>query len=392
MHFQAKDQGYGHPFPDPAQLLLLKAALCEGEEAILAWQAWQQAFDLKDPLDAGSYRTLPLLYRNLSRVLPQEPLLPKLKAAYRQSWYRNQQVLHRGLPALRLLRGAGIEVMLLKGAALGPLWYGDAGVRPMADLDVMVCPADACRALDLLKEAGWTPEEPGAVEYNLRYGRAMGLRDAEGWELDLHWHALFEGLRHEGVDLWRNAAPMELQDLTVKVPEHAMMLVHVMVHGLRWNPEPPIRWIPDSLQVMRAMGAGDWERVTELVRAYRIQLPMLQALGYLKQHFGAEVPEHIHLALSNMSTGYAERALWKAQLRPGAERLPEAFFPRLHYLFGVYMRQSGRSGLLPNLAGFPAFLAYRTRGKSRLQLLAYYAGRAWRGRRKDTAHPHPNTP
>ncbi|HRY99880.1 MAG TPA: hypothetical protein P5550_12560, partial [Bacteroidales bacterium] len=147
-----------------------------------------------------------------------------------------------------------------------------------------------------------------------------------------------------------------------------------------------------SLQVMRAMGAGDWERVTELVRAYRIQLPMLQALGYLKQHFGAEVPEHIHLALSNMSTGYAERALWKAQLRPGAERLPEAFFPRLHYLFGVYMRQSGRSGLLPNLAGFPAFLAYRTRGKSRLQLLAYYAGRAWRGRRKDTAHPHPNTP
>ncbi|MBE0642322.1 MAG: nucleotidyltransferase family protein, partial [Bacteroidales bacterium] len=364
------------PFPAPAQLLLLKAALCEGDEAIRSWQAWQKVFDLKDPLDPGSYRTLPLLYRNLSLLLPEEPLLPKLKAAYRQSWYRNQQLLHRGLPAIRLLETEGIRCMLLKGAALGALWYRDPGIRYMADLDVMVKPERAREAIGLLQKAGWMPDDAGGMEYNLRYGRALGFRDAEGWELDLHWHAFFEGLRNDTEDLWLNARPMKLHDTEVSALESGVMLVHVIAHGMRWNPDPPIRWIPDSIQLIRSMEEDDWERALSLARAYRLQLVLQHALQYLEEHFSISIPQNILRELQETPAGFAERFLFREHLRRDAERLPEAFFPRFRYLFGVYVRQSGKTGLLANIIGFPAFLAYRTRGKSRTRMLAHYLGRA----------------
>ena len=51
--------------PDEGQMLLLEAALGQGPEAAECWAEWERRFRLDRP-DEGSYRLLPLVYRNLS--------------------------------------------------------------------------------------------------------------------------------------------------------------------------------------------------------------------------------------------------------------------------------------------------------------------------------------
>ena len=369
---------HGSPFPDPDQLLLLQAASLEGTKAIAAWAAWQASYNLADPLDNGSFRTLPLLYRQLSRILPEEPLLGKLKFAYHQSWYRNQKLLHRGAEVLKLLNDNQIDTIVLKGAALSIMYYEDLGIRPMADLDVMVRPEDARKALALLQQEGWIADDSHHIEYNLRYGRAMGFRDSSGSEFDLHWHPFFELHSGGAKEFWDKAVPLQLLGVNTLALDPAAALLHVMVHGLRWNPEPPIRWIPDSLAILGSGKEIDWQRLLELTQKFRVILQVRTAVDYLRAHFDARFPQEFLTALETIPAGFVERYVFREHLKQGAESLPEEFYPRLHYLFGVYLRQSERKGMLPNLAGFSSFILFRTSGKNRAAILWYYLRRALR--------------
>src|SRR5581483_10467430 len=61
------------------------------------------------------------------------------------------------LKLLRALGAAGVPVILLKGACLANLVYGDLVEREMHDLDLLVPPAQLLRAVDLVRAAGFAP-------------------------------------------------------------------------------------------------------------------------------------------------------------------------------------------------------------------------------------------
>ena len=52
-------------WPNEAQMLLLKAALCEHPIALKAWEAWGADIDIND-CDAFSYQLMAKIYKNLS--------------------------------------------------------------------------------------------------------------------------------------------------------------------------------------------------------------------------------------------------------------------------------------------------------------------------------------
>jgi putative nucleotidyltransferase-like protein len=52
---------------------------------------------------------------------------------------------------------AGAPFLVLKGAALAQLVYGDPRLRPMRDVDLLIRKADAERTLDVLRSCGFTP-------------------------------------------------------------------------------------------------------------------------------------------------------------------------------------------------------------------------------------------
>ena len=143
----------GGCWPTKQQELLLRAALLENTDAIYAWHEWQSISDFDD-LDPGSFRLLPLVYRNLSKFGLNGPVKNKLKGTYRLAWYNNHMLFSKIAALLASFRDAGLPTIILKGAALTISCYKDYGVRPMQDFDFLVKTEQARAAMSLLRKLG----------------------------------------------------------------------------------------------------------------------------------------------------------------------------------------------------------------------------------------------
>ncbi len=303
--------GNGLFAPTREQAWLLKAALTRGPGAIAAWQKWKPIKDM-DHLDPGSTRMLPLVYDNLSRQGVDEPLLNTCKGFYRRAFYQNNMLFHRMAPLLDALETAKIPTMLLKGAALVCRYYKKPGLRPMDDLDILVPTHRALDAVSVLKRLGWRQNpKPKAIlaerYFNVRNGHEFNAPD--GQAVDLHWHLLADGC-FPGADapFWEAAVSSPLAGAGTLALCATDQLIHVCVHGAKWNIIPGIRWVADAMHVLDTEADRiDWGRLARLAGEFRISLPLLDTLGYLKDRFEAPVPAPILDRLKALHRTWGER-------------------------------------------------------------------------------------
>ncbi len=304
------------PWPDPLQVLLLHAALATGQRAIAAWRRFERSGAL-DTIDRGSYRLLPLVYRNLIRQGEEPARLRPLKSVYKHAWYRSHDHLRGGIQALEALHAAGHETMVLKGAALGTCYYQDPGSRPMDDFDVMVPFERAHEAIVVLRAAGWTPHDPHPEAAILRH-HAEPFHGPRGCELDLHWHLHWETV--DDAAIWNAALPIMLAGVTSRRLCPPDQLLHVCVHGSSSDPVAPIRWIADAVMILRQQGAHfDWGRLIEQAADRGLTVTLTAALAYLRNSFAASVPDDVIRSLGERSSSRTERWAHRARVSP---RLP----------------------------------------------------------------------
>lgn len=360
------------PYPSDNQLILLKSALGDRNESLLAWEAWSTTWVMEDYLDHGSFRLLPLVYKNLSSLKEKHLNLTVLKGIYKQAWYRNQKLFDDAARVIGLIQGNSVDVMLLKGTALSLVYYRDMGVRPMSDLDIMIPRDKAEMVISVLQDHGWEAEFPHYLAYNLKYGRSMMFRNDEGFECDVHWSPLFESVSDtDADDFWREAEDLELKGLKVKALCPADALLHTLVHGLKWNPEPPIRWVADTVTILRAADQQiDWQRFIDKVRQYKVLIQVHKALVFLQREFYVSIPESVMQTLAESHTTLAERMIFRFDVK-NPRREASTFRERMQLLWIIYLRQAGRTNIITHGFGFMEFLLYRTRGK-RLLVFGYY--------------------
>lgn len=93
---------------------------------------------------------------------------------------------------------ANLPMLPLKGAVLAFTIYGDAGLRPMRDVDVLVRPRDLPRAIALLESLGFIGAAHTSARWGPRHAHAVGMVDRRRQlALDLH-HRLFHELGGDG--------------------------------------------------------------------------------------------------------------------------------------------------------------------------------------------------
>jgi hypothetical protein len=289
-----------------------------GRAARDAWEEWIACGGLgrvADPADE-SWMLLPQAYRNLSAVgVPPEELEP-LSAAYARSWSRNQKLLHAVEPVLGALGEAGIEVLVLKGAALGPLHYGDAGARPMDDCDLLVPTGRARNAIDVLLGAGW---RAGREATSLPLDDVIAARHALAFDgpdehmLDLHWYSLWQSAPDDA--FWRDSVPFTVGGHDVRALDPTDQLLHVCVHA-GGPAAAPLRWLADAAMVMRS-AAIDWERLVASARARRVTRVAEWALRAVRD-VGIDVPARAVEGLAATRPRLHERGGHRAARNPGA--------------------------------------------------------------------------
>ena len=284
--------------PDAQQELLLRAALGEEPDCSSAWHEWRRTADVNE-LDWGSRRLLPLVHDNVGE--PQDP----------ETWIKNHILFEDTAALIRLLGQAGIETLVFKGVPLALLYYRDAALRPMADVDLLIRPQDAPRAIGIMTAAGWTSPY-FSPERLIPFGRTVDFRNANGTVCDLHWRTFRQGIDREDDDLWERAISLDVAGIATRTLGAADQLLLVCAHGSEWNAMPSFRWVADAAMLIRA--GVDWQHVVERTKQRRLMLPMAETLPYLQRF--ATVPNDVVETIGRMPATRLERLAYRARTGP----------------------------------------------------------------------------
>ena len=324
----------------------------------------------------------PLLFAFLAGqgVLPG-PVEARWRLAYRRNAARNALVFHELAHVLRQLAGARVPAILLKGAALALTVYEKPALRPMADLDLLLHPADVPDALEALQAEGYAMSLPELGLVNaLEYTNEFLLSRPGGAEIpvELHWglfNSPFYG--HEALEAWLwegalPAQPVEGVSLPPRIFRPEAQILHLCGHLALHHAGEGLLWLNDIAEVTYHYREQiDWRILLEQAQAADLVLPLQQVLPRVAEGWQAPIPAEALAALGalqpspvearvfgGMSTGQRSVAseVWSGLAGLGGTA------GRLRYLAAkllpsaAYMRQRYR---IRNAALLPLYYPYR---------------------------------
>lgn len=280
---------YGNFWPSARERDLLRFLLhVDDEESLAAWARWRPGWDPETP-GSEEYRFYPLMAERLAALSFDEPQLGMLQGVRRQYTVRNMMQLDQLDDVLAAL--AGIDAIVLKGAALVLSVYRNTGLRPFHDLDVLVDPRRHDEALALLRAEGWTAlydYDPGLWDH------ATSLRRRET-NLDVHRRYSRELVIPGHLDLsWdlteSVTAPRPLRSgRSVRILAPTDSLLHTLAHGTFARGPVNLRWVADAKEILGA-SAVDWDRLVRLAIAFEVAPVIHDALVFFGDTTGVPVP------------------------------------------------------------------------------------------------------
>lgn len=353
----------GLPWPTGPQADLLRAAIGPADGVADAFEAWIAQTDIEDHVDGGAYRLFPLVYERMRDLGIDHPLMGRLKGVYRRIWVETQALFHDVAPVVAALEAAGVRTLLLKGVPLALTYYRSHATRPMFDLDLLVPFAQRSRADEVLRAAGWitgTMVRP----HELADQHGLDYHNSRNREADLHWHCLREAPSTFADDwFWRDARPLDFMGVQTLQLRPTAMLLHIIVHGVRSNVEPPIRWIVDAATILRAEPDIDWDDLLAFAKSQRLCHRLGLGLAYLHEAYDVPVPTRVLKALKASGVSLIERIENIVYLGEAETAYRPKLFPLIDYW--RYLRNQSPWTFA---RGYSAYLQRRWKLASPLQI------------------------
>ena len=218
-----------------------------------------------------------------------------LKEIYFHSAARNMRIYKELADILRCFSDAGIPVILLKGAHLAEIVYGNIALRPMADVDLLVKQADLMRAHVVLNGLGYAAPEKDmgyALGHLPPYGKKNSIILVE-----IHYNIVSAPFsqRFPVEDLWARAQPGSLQGVEVLTLCPEDLLLHLCVHtGIYHGLDNGIMPFVDiSRTIEHYQREIDWQQAVSRARQWGLSRCVYLMLSVSKKIAGLSVPEHI---------------------------------------------------------------------------------------------------
>lgn len=353
-----QDEGW----PSNQQELLLKIALSDPDKACDMWQGLRPAL-IPDEVEISSRFILPLAYRNLmgchSKI--DTRTLDYFKKLYLRTHIENTKRLSLITSLGKVFHGAGMTPMLLKGSAMLLLYYKSPGLRPMSDIDLFVPFEKLDTALELLKSLGWQPK-PGPksggpvtlTKSYLKWFHGYEFYNAEGQWLDLHWHIMHECCCLEADETFQqDLVDVDHDGIQLTALNPAYQLLHTVVQGARCEGFVYLRWVADAAFIIQDAGDDmDWQRLISTAKKYRLLLPVRDAMAYMKERIGIQIPGTVLGELKRLPVTKMERIEYHYKRK----RIDNRLFSYWPVLWFDYSRRLQDESLVRKMAGFPKFL------------------------------------
>lgn len=239
------------------------------------------------------------------------------------SWVRREYQLKA---VLEMLDNAGIVVIPFKGAILQSQLYRNSGLRPMGDIDILVCPEDYLPAARLLLEQGFrlilesgfqnlselenlaAELQPGELAFKGPQGLAIDLHQNP---VTFHWFSPAYALNIPGI--WERSILLSDEQRNQKEFGNGLwkrifseydtlgyLCLHLALHGLQakrslLDIDLWIRNLPETWQ---------WERFLEIVNQWKIRSVVFHAFSICKDLMQTPLPDGL---LDTLDPGWFAR-------------------------------------------------------------------------------------
>lgn len=280
-----------------AQLLLLVAG--STNDAAIRTAAARDLDWAKLIAIAERQKATAVVWRRLSAIaegsIPADAAT-QLRRLAMVSDFKMQHLEDRLLRALDAFAAAGIDSLLLKGAALVYSIYGSFTERPMGDIDLLVDARRAEEARALLLSQGWTwavDELPEASYDGHHHLPPLDDTQVTGLSLEVHTGLFISThpFRFSASDLWADARTVYVKGRAVRVPSLVHQLLHTCLH-FAWSHEMQVgAWRAfRDVSALAASGQVDWDAFVALAEATRGGTSCYWTLRLARSLSGVDVP------------------------------------------------------------------------------------------------------
>jgi hypothetical protein len=200
-------------------------------------------------------------------VLHDLPMSTERYEAYRQR-ARNFAIDALTAEVASAFTGERIDTLVLKGPVLAR-WLYPEEVRPYADSDLMVAPANRAHAVEVLERLGfaehcpWMPT-PLSLEPCAHFNR-------DGIIVDLHCQ--LSGLDGDPNAIWSHLAASAnrqvIGGVELLVPERDAVLLHVVLHAAQHANTVGGKPLEDLRRALARVEESRWSSALELARAHQ---------------------------------------------------------------------------------------------------------------------------
>jgi hypothetical protein len=267
----------------------------------------------------------PLVYRNLRALGLISALDPEparvLKEAYTHTLALNMELLACLREVGESAKKEDIDLICLKGPALIATVYGDPGVRPMDDIDLMVHPGKIDQLKATLSRLGYSPVclypdlfRRGRVVFDLHIDPINQTRipsRARSIHLDLD-------------ELWKCAVPLQGYPHLEMLNEHDQVItlcIHAVKHGFQQT-----FWLVDIAEaVLRLKTAEEWTSLKRKAIKIGVLDSLVLCLYYIKVRLYRKLPQYLDELAEWFAPGPLLQRVIQVASTPGMPQLIEPY-------------------------------------------------------------------
>lgn len=208
----------------------------------------------------------------------------------------------------KLLEGAGVRFITLKGGALAPLLYDSPDLRPMVDVDILIHRDEWPAAREALRPAGYRLPSAKDEAYWLEnyFNLSIGSPDPRPASFDVHWN-LAQPIRYRVDDdgLWARSVAFEFEGHTYRRLGNEDLLLSLLLHMAYHYFDARLLWLYD-VHLLCGKVPIDWEAAAARAREWGMATVMGLGLVYVEKVFPGTIPR---AALARTAPGPLRRAL-----------------------------------------------------------------------------------
>lgn len=243
----------------------------------------------------------PLLYHIVRGKNLVSPLIEEeWRKAYYHNACRNTLLLRELADVLHQLAAGGVDVIVLKGAALAEMIYDDIAARPMSDLDLLIHPQDLPVTRQILTGLGYAP-----VGVEMQAGFTEEFRNEEIFYkgglvdiyIDLHWRLIapIYYQRTFTTDwFWETSLPAKINLAPALVLGCEAQVVYLCAHLMLHHGGKSLMWLHDIAAVIRFYEEKiDWELVISKAKEYNLVMSLQRILLQIADEWHSPIPADV---------------------------------------------------------------------------------------------------